>query len=119
MPCHEQALFEKCLDGAQVQMWIHAVNAKARALFKNQNIQSRQVDAEGEEADKDVPMTGVSLEDKFKAAAADNTRRSEEQKGSTRRESSRTPKRPPPSDRQSSVPKAQGHSQPEQNSQHS
>ena len=109
----------KRLDGAQVQMWIHAVNAKARAMFKNQNIQSRQVDAEGEEADKDVPMTGVSLEDKFKAAAADNTRRSEEQKGSTRRESSRTPKRPPPSDRQPSVPKAQGHNQPDQSSQHS
>ena len=57
-------------DGTSVPMWIHAVNAKARALFKAQNIQSRQVDGEGDDAE-DAPMTAVSnLESKFAAAAS-------------------------------------------------
>lgn len=48
-------------DGAPVPMWIHAVNAKARALFKAQNIQSRQVDGEGDEVE-DAPMERISLD---------------------------------------------------------
>ena len=74
-------------------MWIHAVNAKARALFKAQNIQSRQVDGEGDDAE-DAPMTAVSnLESKFAAAAKHVAKRSNAQQRPGPRDVSRTPKR--------------------------
>lgn len=90
--CPKQNKF--CLqraDGSLVLMWIHAVNATARSLFKAQNIASRHVDAEGEEAH--APDVAMPAEERFKEAAEASTRRGEAQ-AALRRDVSRTPKRP-------------------------
>lgn len=49
-------------------MYIHAINAKSRDLFKLQNIAVRQVDGEGDEQE-DVLMKGASLIEKFQEAS--------------------------------------------------
>eukprot|EP00435_Cladocopium_sp_Y103_P066693 s395_g29.t1 len=86
-------------DGSMVPMLIHASNAKARSLFKDQNMSNRQVDVEGEETQtSDVSMPAASLEARFKEAAAASTKRGEAQAAlqakAPKRDSSRTPKRP-------------------------
>lgn len=79
-------------------MYIHAINAKARGLFKQSNLSPRPVDGEGEEQEDIAmpPVPPVSLEQKFQAAAQENQARQSEQRAmKSTREASRTPKRPP------------------------
>ena len=96
-PKHNRLSLQRA-DGLFVPMYIHAINAKARSLFKQSNLSSRRVDGEGEEhEDAAMPaVPPVSLEQKFQAAAQETQARQTEQKAmKSARDASRTPKRPP------------------------
>ena len=66
-------------NGMNVPMWVHAVNSRARQMFKSKNISFRNTDGEGE----DVTMTDDSKPEavpgKIKAASALAADRSKEQ----------------------------------------
>ena len=102
-------------DGASVPMFVHALNSKARELFKAQNLAVRRVDAEGEELDDNapVPVAPMSLEDKFSAAAAATTKQRRDaltslQTRQQKRDVSRTPKRPDLKDLKEPAQEGQG-----------
>ena len=66
-------------DGLAVPLWIHAVNSKARELFKAKSINFRSADAEGEDVDMGQPDPQVgNVQTRIQQAAEVATKRSKE-----------------------------------------
>eukprot|EP00438_Fugacium_kawagutii_P010859 Skav216243 [mRNA] locus=scaffold20:18896:20062:- [translate_table: standard] len=64
-------------DGMAVPIWIHAVNAKARELFKSKNIAFRRADGEGEDVDMEAGNL-PEVKDRLKQASEVNTKKKQE-----------------------------------------
>ena len=65
-------------DGLAMVLWIHAVNCKARELFKAKNVQFRQADAEGEDVEM-AAAEAVDVQTKLKSASSELAKQQKEQ----------------------------------------
>ena len=66
-------------DGLAVPLWIHAVNSKARELFKAKSINFRSADTEGEDVDMGQPEPQVgNVQTRIQQAAEVASKRSKE-----------------------------------------
>eukprot|EP00435_Cladocopium_sp_Y103_P057287 s1703_g19.t1 len=66
-------------DGLALPMWVHAVNSRARELFKAKNITHRNTDGEGEDVAMAEAVQPAVVAEKLKAASSQAKTRTQEQ----------------------------------------